>query len=93
MRWIFFLLTFALAQPANALVCVPLDDALAHLAERWHETPVFTGAFEDGAWIVTAAPDGGSFTILRLTPDGMTCIAGAGEGWAAAPVTHSGKDG
>ena len=93
MRAIIILLGVILAQPASALACLPIDDTLAHLAERWQEAPVFTGAFGGGAWIVTAAPDGGSYTILRLAPDGMTCIVGAGEGWAAAPLTQPGKDG
>ncbi|WP_413874146.1 hypothetical protein [Albidovulum sp.] len=92
MKTIAALLLILAAGPAGA-ECLPLADALASLAGRWQEVPVFTGAFDGGAWIVTAAPDGGSFTVLFVRSDGSACPAGAGEGWAAAPLAPAGKEG
>lgn len=93
MRWIALLLTFLLAAPANALVCVPLGGALAQLGSGFGETPVFQGVLANGAVVITAAADGGTFTVLLVTPDGAACEIASGDGWSAAPATHLGKDG
>ncbi|MEI2806236.1 MAG: hypothetical protein V9G18_09925 [Albidovulum sp.] len=82
-----------LAQPANALVCVPLDGALAQLGQGFGETPVFQGVLANGAVVITAAADGGTFTVLLVTPAGAACEIASGDGWSSAPPTHPGKDG
>jgi hypothetical protein len=95
MRLIAALLLILAAAPARATgtVCQPLDEVLSHLALRWQETPVFAGATEGGAWIVTAAADGGSFTVIRYGGDGIACIAGAGDGWSGSTPATPGKEG
>lgn len=93
MRWIIFVLSVILAQPANALVCVPLDDALAQLSQGFGETSVFQGVLANGAVVITAAADGGTFTVLLVTPVGTACEIASGDGWSSPPPTHPGKDG
>lgn len=93
MRWIIFLLSVILAQPANALVCVPLDDALAQLSQGFGETSVFQGVLANGAVVITAAADGGTFTVLLVTPAGTACEITNGDGWSSPPPKHPGKDG
>lgn len=71
--------TLARAQPAP---CQALTDALAALQARWSERPLWTGHLADGRRImVLAAVDGGTWTTLLISPDGIACGIAAGSRW------------
>lgn len=73
------LLGVTLAQPAP---CQPLPEVLTTLESRWGERPLWTGHLSDGRRaMVLAAPDGGSWTLVIVRPDGLTCGLGAGSSW------------
>lgn len=65
--------------------------ALTHgvLVDRYGEAPQIALMQQDGAIIeVWAAPDGATWTILKTTPDGLSCMlsSGAGAVWPVQPV-------
>ena len=70
--------------------CAPRDSALAQLAEKWGETRRAVMLANGPIFEIYAAEDSGTWTILRTTPDGLSCIVASGvayEGTAAAPGT------
>lgn len=72
--------------------CAPRDAALAQLAEKWGETRRSVMLARDRIFEVYAADDSGTWTILRTTPDGLSCIVASGIAYegrvkpAGAPV-------
>ena len=91
MRWIAPVLILA-AHPAAA-TCLALDRMLETLHRQFAEAPVFAGAGPMGATVVTAAPDGSTFSVLSVHPDGIACLIGDGDGWSVPPPPRPGKDG
>jgi len=83
----------AAAVPSTASAaspCYPRDELLALLAERYGERPAGAGISAGHLVELLARPDGASWTILVIRPDGVACPVAAGEGWtdlrpAAAP--------
>ena len=63
--------------------CLPRADLLAHLAKKYSEAPVAAGMTIDGRGLVEVLTtgDGGTWTIIVTTPQGMSCLVAAGEGW------------
>lgn len=93
MKWLAAALLMLAAMPASALTCAGLDSVLAQLLDRYGESRVFQGVLANGAVIITAAPDGGGFTVLLVTPQGDACHIADGVGWAASPPILPGKEG
>ena len=63
-------------------VCNYRDKVLSHLASKYQETPVAVGlANGDGLVEVLTTSDGDTWTIIVTTPQGMSCLIAAGEGW------------
>lgn len=93
MRYVIFLLLAiaALSQPsrqwdgaaaAEASACGKRSELLAHLAGRFAEEPVARGQTRDGAVVeILASIDGASFTVIRTTPDGISCLIATGSDW------------
>src|SRR5262249_36631800 len=78
------LLTVAIAplRPAHAAgPCYPRDAILAHLAERYGERPAGTGVAVGQLVELLTRPDGASWTILVIRPDGLACPVATGEDW------------
>lgn len=62
--------------------CMPLPQFLQVLADEYGERPVRRGYVHPGlAVMVLANADSGSWTILRVTPDGTACGVFAGQMW------------
>jgi hypothetical protein len=62
--------------------CFPINDVERGLSEAAGEHPVFAGALDHSdSLIVVFVSESGSFTLVRLRPDGTACPAGSGEGW------------
>lgn len=77
------------APPAFAqVICMPRDLVAKDLSGRYGEAPVVT-ALSDGARVVEfwGKPDGGSWTLLVTTAEGMSCVLGSGPHWMPMPQT------
>lgn len=77
------LLSTLLAWPAVAQDCQPVDQMKAWLAEKHQETPVGSGIslFDRNMVVLFAKPDGSSFTVIKVSPQGNACIVEIGEDW------------
>ncbi len=70
------------ASPASAAgPCYPRDAIHAHLAERYGERPAGIGVTAGQLVELLVRPDGASWTILVIRPDGLACPVAAGEDW------------
>ncbi len=70
--------TPALAAPQ----CGPRATVLGHLAQKYQETPVAAGVTNAGGLVeVLTTGDGETWTIIVTTPQGISCLVAAGEGW------------
>ncbi len=73
--------------PAGAAgPCYPRDAIHAHLAERYGERPAGIGLAAGQLVELVARPDGASWTILVIRPDGLACPVAAGEDWKGVSV-------
>lgn len=93
MRYMPVIALLLLLPTQAAAGCLDLDLILQRLARHFGEMPVFAGAGDMGATIVTAAPDGTTFTVLSVQADGTACMIGKGDGWSLARPAPAGKDG
>ncbi len=68
----------AQAQPQ----CNQRDNVLALLAKKYKETPVAAGVTNTGGLVeVLTDIKSGTWTIIVTTPQGISCLVAAGEGW------------
>lgn len=69
--------------PASAqqVKCAPRDAVLERLGTRYSEAPVGVGVTQQGALVEVLASDGGTWSIVISTPDGLSCLVAAGDGW------------
>ena len=72
-----------LADPVVAAPqCNERDNVLALLAKKYQETPVAAGVTNTGGLVeVLTDHKGGTWTIIVTTPQGISCLVAAGEGW------------
>ena len=62
--------------------CGERDKVLDQLAQKYQEAPVAIGVTTTGGLIeVLTAAKGETWTIIVTTPQGMSCMVAAGEGW------------
>lgn len=70
--------------PANAqtTICVEHSILVKKLKQSHQEKPIAMGLASNGAIIeVFVSPEGDTWTVVRTTPDGTSCVLGVGEGW------------
>ena len=68
----------AQAQPQ----CNKRDNVLALLAKKYKETPIAAGVTNTGGLVeVLTDIKSGTWTIIVTTPQGVSCLVAAGEGW------------
>jgi hypothetical protein len=82
--WAFSMPLIVAAVPIAAYAagpCYPRDALHAHLAERYGERPAGVGLAAGQLIELLTRPDGASWTILVLRPDGLACPVAAGEDW------------
>lgn len=78
---------------AEPLSCGPVDQVVEALTGEYHEVLVGTGAGPNGTrLLVFAHPDGTTWTVLGLLPDGKACFIASGTDWKAAPPTPPGSE-
>ena len=64
--------------------CNTRDSVLSLLASKYKEAPVAVGVTNTGGLVeVLSTGDGNTWTIIVTTPQGMSCLVAAGEGWRA----------
>ncbi len=64
--------------------CNKRDNVLSLLANKYQEAPVAVGVTNTGGLVeVLSTGDGNTWTIIVTTPQGMSCLVAAGEGWRA----------
>lgn len=77
------LITTALASQPQ---CGEKDEIFKQLLQQYHEKPISFGLSTRGNMtIVTASPDGATWTVVGVNPDGQACLFDAGEGWTMKP--------
>jgi len=70
----------AMAQPQ----CDQRDSVLQVLQQKYKESPVAIGVTHNGGLVeVLSAGNGTTWSIIVTTPQGMSCLVAAGEGWRA----------
>ncbi len=75
-------LALAASSAFAAAPCNTRDSVLERLAEKYFEAPIAVGVTNTGALIeVLATEDGDTWTIIITTPQGVSCLIAAGEGW------------
>ena len=78
----------AAAQSQGQNQCNKRDNVLSLLANKYKEAPVAVGVTNTGGLVeVLSTGDGNTWTIIVTTPQGMSCLVAAGEGWRA--VEHA----
>ncbi len=67
---------------AQSQLCNERDWVLELLAKKYKESPVAGGVTNTGG-LVQVLTDGksGTWTIIVTTPQGISCVVAAGEGW------------
>lgn len=69
--------TGALTEP-----CGPRSTVVKNLAEQYQESPIAIGVTSGGGLVeVLSSSDGETWTIIVSTPEGVSCLITAGEGW------------
>ena len=77
--------TPAFAQPGPP--CAPARDLLPHLESQYGEIPVARGLSSRGSLtLLVRSPDGATWSLIVLLPDGRACLADSGEDWQAIVV-------
>ena len=64
--------------------CNSRDSVIKLLANKYKEAPVAVGVTNTGGLVeVLSTGNGDTWTIIVTTPQGMSCLVAAGEGWRA----------
>lgn len=64
--------------------CNDRDSVIALLASKYKEQPVALGVTNTGGLVEVLSTDkGDTWTIIVTTPQGLSCLVAAGEGWHA----------
>lgn len=77
-----------------AAQCGEVGAMLRALATKYHEAEVWRGVAGDGLFLlITANPDGSTWTALRLAPEGQACLLVAGPNWQPGNPAPLGEEG
>lgn len=61
--------------------CVGLADLLATLDQKYGEAVIWTGITDAALLVITANPDGSTWTAFVQRPDDMACVFAHGQQW------------
>ena len=64
-----------------ANVCGPRADVLANLFKNYQEVPVNIGLTVDGRAIEVLVSPAGTFTFIKTSPNGLSCLVDTGQNW------------
>jgi hypothetical protein len=68
-------------QASAQRTCIPHDNADAKLRNEFSEKILGRGISGDGTLLEIFLSSRGSFTVIKTTPDGLSCVVDFGEGW------------
>jgi hypothetical protein len=82
-------------QPPRQQMCGPFGQMREQLASQYRETEIGTGMIGEGTALLMlfASPDGKTWTILQLSPQGVACVAAAGTDWDAGQMPRNDERG
>ena len=66
---------------AEQRTCLPHDGADAKLRTEFGEKVLGRGVSGDGTLLEIFLAPSGTFTVIKTTPDGLSCVVDFGEGW------------
>ncbi|HET6160506.1 MAG TPA: hypothetical protein VFE34_19330 [Dongiaceae bacterium] len=61
--------------------CMPHDGADDQLRKQFGEKVLGHGVSGDGTLVEIFQSSSGTFTVIKTTPEGMSCVVDFGEGW------------
>lgn len=61
--------------------CLPHDGADARLRHEFGEKVLGRGVSGDGTLVEIFLAPSGTFTVIKTTPTGLSCVVDFGEGW------------
>lgn len=67
--------------PTEPRSCMPHDGADAKLRKEYGEKVLGRGVSGDGTLLEIFLAPAGTFTVIKTTPSGMSCVVDFGEGW------------
>ena len=87
------LVAFLLAAPAMAQgSCDDRTSVLETLARKYQEAPIAAGITSSGGLVeVLSDGTGGTWTIIITSPQGLSCLVAAGEGWRSVHEVEEGS--
>lgn len=100
MRWLLalmvataFLFVVLLAQDAKAAPqCDVAERVFALLQDRYGEGRIGEGAAGGGRLLIFAHPDGDTWSVVVLLPNGQACLMASGADWEIAEPTKPGTE-
>ncbi len=86
------MMTAFMVRPAAAqTVCVAHADLIQQLSRKYAEEPMALGLGSDGSVMqLFTSKDGETWTLVRITPDGTSCMIAGGESWTNIPARVAG---
>jgi hypothetical protein len=67
--------------PGQQRTCMPHEGADAKLRNEFGEKVLGRGISGDGTLLEIFMAPAGTFTVIKTTPDGLSCVVDFGEGW------------
>src|SRR3546814_876208 len=72
--------------------CASHESALRQLALKYGEAVVAGGVVNGGTFLeLLVSPNGETWTILEILPNGRACISGSGENWRGITPEPAGE--
>jgi len=68
-------------QAAQTRTCLPHDGVDSKLHDEFGEKVLGRGISKDGTLLEVFLAPAGTFTVIKTTPDGLSCVVDFGEGW------------
>jgi len=67
--------------PGGQHACLPHDGVDSKLRNEFGEKVLGRGVSKDGTLLEVFMAPAGTFTVIKTTPQGLSCVVDFGEGW------------
>ncbi len=87
------MVTIFMVRPAEAqTVCVARVDLVQQLSRKYAEQPMAMGLASDGRVMeLFTSKDGETWTLVRIMPNGTSCMMAGGESWIKMSPRAAGR--